>query len=71
MKLHKFKVLGAGNFPADMLRHGQCWPEASYDAGQIGNFNPSAREVSLLSIAPPCHERWRSFGWKVTESKRI
>lgn len=65
-----FDVTGQGHFPLDMLRYDHCWPR--YEA-QICDI-PAAKEKRTIAIARrvdgprvmPTIERWRSFGWTVT-----
>lgn len=67
----RFTVVGRGVFPADMLRHDKCYP-VDGEINAITNPVPSRvrPEVSVTLcgvrrlITP---DRWRSFGWVVTE----
>lgn len=66
-----FRVVGKGIFPADMLRHDQCYP-VDGDINAISDPQTSfpRKEVSVVLcgvrrlITP---DRWRSFGWVVAE----
>ena len=63
LKIHNFTVSGAGRFPLDMLRHGQCWP---LEATDVQNIDPKViemRHVHLGTVASPSLGRWESFGW--------
>jgi hypothetical protein len=67
-----FTVTGKGTFPADMLRHDQCYPADTTSALAI--VTPSgvlSRTVYLRHVsgwgdlAGPTVARWASFGWGV------
>jgi hypothetical protein len=69
-----FTVQGRGPFPADMLRHDQCYPCDTASAVNIVNDLSERprplRKVSLATVVgrkgwQPTFERWRSFGWMV------
>jgi hypothetical protein len=73
--IHRFKVLGSGQFPFDMLRYDACYPETSNDASNLINsdedFEP--RDVKLCARAErgwfPTRDRWRSFGWLCSDAE--
>jgi hypothetical protein len=73
----EFTVEGVGDFPLDMLRHDSAYPadKQSVAAIMAGLAWAAARKrsretlvVRLLSHRAPTAERWRTFGWTVTES---
>jgi len=75
-----FVVAGRGDFPMDMLRYDECWPQDTSDAsliarslyegvnadGRLGEWVIRLRRFSEHKIGPTV-ARWESFGWKVTE----
>lgn len=67
---HKLTVSGSGNFPLDMLRYDQCWPESQFDVEKIGyDADRIPRPVSVVAVtdnktSPFREDRWRSFGWQ-------
>jgi len=80
MNFVKFKVTGGGDFPTDMLRYDRCFPRTSEDAAnmKIGEFDrKTRRSVGLLTAwyrggyHEPTIERWKSFGWEVTEVEKL
>lgn len=72
-----FTVEGGGEFPMDMLRFDECWPEGPSDAAKMGATyadpatDTGRRSIRLGSfrhgIAGPTEKRWESFGWRVTD----
>ncbi len=75
-RLWRYTVTGQGEFPFDMLRYDQSWPETSPDAAAI--TNPSAvpenpnRSVTLLTYNPrPEFDRWRSFVWSPSDLREV
>lgn len=71
-ELH-FTVEGSGDFPTDMLRYDQCFPKDSPDARAIlDSESDGRRSVHLIGRNStdyyPTVDRWRSFGWTVTET---
>lgn len=72
-----YTVTGNSTFPLDMLRSDQSFPMRSEDVWEIAADGDAAwrkREVQLGADMPahqePNKERWRSFGWTVTEIHR-
>ena len=75
----EYTVEGLGDFPLDMLRHDRAYPadtesvEALFSglvwAAVKRKRIRSTVRVRLRSDRPPTVERWRSFGWNVTESE--
>ena len=68
-----FTVQGKGKFPYDMLRYDTCYP---INPSSTYNIEADARESRTVRLAVcgsrpnsfyPTVERWRSFGWDVTE----
>jgi hypothetical protein len=68
-KAIRFKVVGFGPFPLDMLRYDRATPYASTDAAEMKQaFGDSAtHEIELVTEKEnaPMFRRWESFGWKV------
>lgn len=74
---HKFRVMGRGEFPMDMLRYDAAWPADTESAMKIAmpmypsedqrhDFARKRRVVTLYSAARYLTEaRWASFGWTV------
>jgi hypothetical protein len=71
----RWSVMGSGPFPADMLRHDQCYPADTASAlFMINDLADRPRPIRKITLAAtvsrklwlPCFERWRSFGWIVT-----
>ncbi len=75
--LFKFTVEGSGKFPTDMLRYDACWPVHEGEARRLaeGPDDRERRTVTLKRAAVndqgPTVERWRSFGWTVTNVEPI
>lgn len=69
MKYLKITVEGKGYFPADMLRYDQCYPADGRSAQTITSTSVSPATVHLICTKEdgPTPDRWRSFGWVVTE----
>lgn len=68
-RLYTFVVEGTGQFPWDMLRYDQCWPNSQQSATNMPVLRPigfnTRRQVTLTGIKPATVKRWESFGWKV------
>jgi hypothetical protein len=65
----KFRVIGAGNFPFDMLRYDRCYPtqesqSRSFDSGEL-RIVELEHAGEFLRDWSPTHGRWESFGWAV------
>lgn len=60
----EFAVVGAGDFPTDMLRYDKCWPASEHNSLLVGGFGDT-RRVELRGLKMPTDARWRSFNWKV------
>lgn len=69
MKLFRFRVVGRGHFPIDMLRYDTCWPSTQDSACDMLGDPPRTRTITLTSIHRPS-DRWGSFGW-VLDTKSI
>ncbi len=71
LKVINFVVTGKGPFPLDMLRYDRCWPMTQDDVLHTPwtrNHGMEEREINLNGIcAHPTIERWKSFGWVVTQ----
>jgi len=84
-RVTRFKVQGKTRFPVDMLRHDACYPATPEAVTAISNsIDPQARRDTLTSGEPLTVElvtaldinhiteaRWSSFGWHVTEKRRV
>lgn len=65
-----FAVTGKGVFPADMLRHDQCWPADTTSAQFITSPNREPRYVGtkvrdveqLRTVFLRTHSSWGTFG---------
>lgn len=68
VNLYQFEVKGAGRFPLDMLRHGQCWPDDQDAADNIQKVHRTPVIIRLNAVALPDSGRWKSFGWQVVAS---
>lgn len=66
-KMHRFKVVGCGQFPIDMLRYDGCWPSTQQDASAIERSfrKGEAAIIELEGIYPETSDRWASFGWNI------
>lgn len=77
---HRAVVSGKGQFPVDMLRYEQCWPDSDCDAHAIAgtlqrweNLSPAHALPAKITVAKFNGEkrpswttaRWKSFGWTV------
>ncbi len=70
-------------FPLDMLRYDACHPASNscavdhidasltYDKHYREADYPQGWKVTLISDHEPTVDRWASFGWKVTEMKKL
>jgi hypothetical protein len=73
LKLIYYDVIGAGQFPVDMLRYDSAFPANSNAVTAISRaicqatFADPKIEVRLGSHKRPTIARWRSFGWRVLE----
>jgi hypothetical protein len=69
-RIYTWTVRGSGDFPIDMLRYDQCWPQSEVGSAVIhGSFRSRGlrlRTVNLSSLKRvPTTGRWKSFGWEV------
>lgn len=67
MYVHRFYVIGDGEFPFDMLRYDSCYPVTGEAVLRMSQ-NGDRRCVELASRQPrglwrPTESRWMSFGW--------
>jgi hypothetical protein len=64
---HRFTVEGSGEFPFDMLRRENAWPDRTEDALKL--TQPGRRQITICaSTARFCvPKRWESFGWKIID----
>lgn len=78
-----YEVTGNGPFPFDMLRYDGAWPthesqthkfEVPFSAIRskeaYSEWRNEPRTVSITGIKEPTIERWRTFGWTVSEPIR-
>lgn len=77
---HFFTVWGTKPFPVDMLRYDCCWPATAADSmaieQSIANRASQTVVVRLMSRIQrrhwhPATDRWRSFGWRMTDYSRV
>lgn len=63
-----FMVVGAGEFPFDMLRYEGAHPALENQSRKLYSDKRDRRCVALAkrSEGYPCGPRWLSFGWEVT-----
>lgn len=73
----KFKVIGAGAFPIDMLRYDCCYPVTQKCVEEITASHDTATRVhrrncrqlfsvELVSrVGSPEERRWASFAWRL------
>ena len=68
---YRYKVIGTGRFPIDMLRYDSAYPASSEAVSTMGaddlRRSGALRTVELCSYRLPTNERWRSFGWIVQD----
>ncbi len=69
-----FTVEGRSDFPVDMLRYDNCYPDTSEDAVNMLSDEPEPRQVKLRRLVfnktqMPTEGRWSSFGWKVVKTE--
>lgn len=74
IKVTHYTVRGSGQFPADMLRYDQSWPERDSDAVLLTRSDAirlvdGPREVRLVTHGVITPQRWLSFGWQVIEQR--
>jgi hypothetical protein len=66
LNLHyRYKVLGFGEVPEDMLRYDEARIETIFE--REGHW----RAVMVVGRRPPTKERWESFGWQAIEIATI
>lgn len=80
-RVYRFTVEGRMRFPVDMLRYDACYPANNESVTAITDSLDSLRrrenitatyKVDLVSQVHGCEPaRWASFGWTVTEQRRI
>lgn len=82
MRTFNMTATGNGEFPWDMLRYDECWPENSASAMRMAapvvpgtsaeerKFWSQPRTVYLTSHKRPTPERWASFNWICTYEER-
>lgn len=66
-KFVTFTVVGRGEFPYDMLRYDQCWPESESQTHFMMASRSGSRHVTLTGLREPTDGRWLSFGWRIVE----
>ena len=70
-----FTVEGSGEFPIDMLRRDECFPNGEQDSYRIQEMR-DRRTIYLIRTTDnrfwtPTGGRWESFGWKVTGMEEV
>ena len=67
-----FEVAGGrgSQFPLDMLRYDQCYPDTEHDSARIEYTLDASHPIRLRRTVDnkkrmPTEARWKSFGWKV------
>ena len=77
---HFFTVWGTAPFPIDMLRYDCCWPATAADSlaieRSVVNRDSQSVVVRLMSRIHrrhwrPATDRWRTFGWRITDYSRV
>jgi hypothetical protein len=79
-KMIKYRVIGRGDFPTDMLRYDGAWPSDTPSAANIAfdflrgengyhMWRSNPRVVALKSYQQPTPARWDSFGWRVVDER--
>lgn len=69
----RFTVSGSGQFPFDMLRYDQCFPEHETQSRLLGpDYAGEPRTVEMMRFVEskndiPTIGRWRSFCWDVVQ----
>ena len=67
---YEYTVRGKFSFPFDMLRYDHAWPRYEREIFALAD-TPDTREIQLVSINMPNVDRWRSFGWIVSEQRMV
>jgi hypothetical protein len=70
-KFFEFTVSGTGAFPTDMLRYDACYPTDETNIliapyRENSEYYREKRSVNLRASYPPTIDRWKSFGWSVS-----
>lgn len=74
----EFTVTGIGPVPIDMLRYDRCTPTTQEDVGKLTSAGSYDGQVAVKMIRFteskgrnhadfPTADRWRSFGWIVSD----
>jgi hypothetical protein len=78
MKLYEYKIenTAATHFPLDLLRYEESWPARQEDSKSIelllrGQVSSTIQWCILLQGLHCSPEKWKEFGWKVIEQRRI
>lgn len=72
---HKATVEGVWEFPVDMLRYDQCFPETESDSAVIHDKDEKQpRRVRVVCYTDHKYPRWtparwESFGWRMVEDQ--
>lgn len=65
---YKYKVMGRGDFPWDMLRYDRVWPLSTPEPHRLDSDEAWGKvrtvEVAGLGCTP---DRWSSFLWSVVD----
>ena len=66
---YRYRVMGSGVFPWDMLRYDCAYPASSEAVSAMAppgqGPHVEQRTVELISYLGPTPGRWSSFGWLV------
>lgn len=69
----RYTVTGTFEFPIDMLRYDRAFPATEEDSAKALNvrWNPTdVVSVTVIGLNDPSVDRWKSFGWKVSDVLR-
>ena len=77
MAKFEYKVTGKGVFAFDMLRYDTAWPAFEVETPKLAPHHPfdgvnkELRTITIRSDREPTNERWASFGWVVSELRKV
>lgn len=75
-KIIEFRVTGARQFPLDMLRYDHCWPATADDVVTVseilsGDIPAGHQTQVLMRGLGVTVGRWASFGWIVSDIRKV
>lgn len=70
IKVVNFEVSGRGRFPFDMLRYDRCWPTKEFEISKLGGYLAETTTISMAGYSQPTVDRWKSFGWLVSNIRK-